>query len=81
MANVTVTTTMSYEFHELAKRHNIKISEALRQGVSLMLAEIGEGDYDNRLNIMRRMEKMANLLQVSIAEAEELKAKTATLDP
>jgi hypothetical protein len=56
---------ISPDFYQLCKRHNIKFSEAMRRGISLMLAEIGVHEYDNKLNIVRR----CNELKMKAAQA------------
>ena len=57
--------TITPEMHELCRKHFIKISEATRRGIALMLAEKGVIDYDTNLNITRRMLE----LKVKAAEA------------
>lgn len=44
---------ISPEFYELSRLHHIKFSEALRAGISVILAERGVREYDNSLNIVR----------------------------
>jgi len=46
--------TISPEFYDLCKKHHIKISEALRVGISVCLAEKGAMGYDSNLNIVRQ---------------------------
>ena len=55
MVTAKISTTTSFEFYQLAKQHKIKFSEALRVGISLMLAEQGIKEYDNNLQLFRRM--------------------------
>ena len=45
---------ISPEFYEACKKLNIKFSEAMRVGISLLLAERGIQDYDNNLNLVRQ---------------------------
>lgn len=52
---VTRCVSMSYEFDVLCRENNISPSEALRIGVSVMLAERGVKEYDNNLNLYRKM--------------------------
>ena len=72
---IMVPVKISPQFHKLAKQNNIKFVEAMRTGLSILFAERGLGEYDNRLSIMRRMEKMSKLLEATMAEAEALRAK------
>ncbi len=53
---------VSHQFYSLCQQHHIKFTEALRVGISVMLAERGITDYDNRLNILRRIELLTNKL-------------------
>ena len=48
--------TISPELYSLGKQNGIKMSEALRIGMSLILAEKGIKEYDNRLNLVRNIE-------------------------
>jgi hypothetical protein len=72
---ITTSVTLSPNFWMLAKKHNINISEALRVGLSLMFADLGEQDYDNNLNLYRKMRLFQDEAQRLGAEMEELKSK------
>ena len=52
---ITTSVTISPTFFNLCKQHNIIFSEALRVGISLILAERGIADYDNSLNLSRQL--------------------------
>lgn len=73
------TVKVSDEFKKLVEDHRLKYSECLRKGIALELAERGVLEYDNRLNLMRRMEKMSRLLEATTQEAEALRAKADTI--
>lgn len=79
MATIIKSISVSLEFHDLAKQHKISWSEAARVGMSLILAEKGVKDYDNNLNLKRRMDKVTHTMQTTIdslnAEIEELRKK------
>ena len=49
--------SVSLEFVDLAQRYKISWSEAARVGLSILLAEKGVQDYDNNLNLFRRMKE------------------------
>ena len=66
---------VSCNFYELCKRHRIKFSEALRVGISLMLAEMGIEEYDNNLNITRKIKLLTNQLSETSEEMYNLKEK------
>lgn len=58
-----VSTSVSNELYDLAKKHNIKWSEALRRGISLILSEEGVEGYTNKLNTERRLVDLINKLE------------------
>ena len=57
-ANVMTSVRISPEFYELCKKHRIQFSEAIRVGISVILAERGVREYDNNLNIVRRCNEL-----------------------
>lgn len=61
------------EFNELRKTHNIKLTEAMRVGIAVMLAERGVREYDNSLNITR-------LYMQAKLKAQEYAMKLAKLE-
>lgn len=68
-----VSCSISKEFKELAKENGISLSEALRVGVSIILAEIGVMEYDNKLNTIKKMRffiKRSEELQEKLTEAQ-----------
>jgi hypothetical protein len=72
MAYVT-TVSVSPEFYKICKDNHISLSEAVRVGISIMLAERDIGEYNNNLNIVR---KMLHYKQT----AEEALQKLAAID-
>jgi len=66
---------LSPEFYSLCKKHGIKITEAVRVGISLMLAERGEIEYDTNLNLFRKINQLREKLENTSKELEELKIK------
>jgi hypothetical protein len=72
---IVTTVSVSPEFWALARKHNIILSEALRVGLSLMFADLGEQDYDNNLNLYRKMRLFQDEAQRLGSEMEELKSK------
>lgn len=53
--SVTTSVQVSPSLFHLAKENNIKFVEAMRTGISVLLAEKGVIDYDNNLNITRKI--------------------------
>ena len=49
------TISISPEFDKLQKEYNLSWTECARVGLSVMLAEKGVTDYDNNLNLYRKM--------------------------
>jgi len=48
-----ITTTLSDEFHALAKNFNLNWAEALRIGLAILLMERGESGFANPINKVR----------------------------
>ena len=74
-ANAWIRTSVnvSPEFHNLCRINRIKFSEALRVGISIILAERGVREYDNNLNIVRLVTKYKK-------KAAEYAQRAANLD-
>lgn len=62
---------VSEEFFKLCKFNHIKFSEAIRVGISILLAERGLREYDNNLNLVRKL----NTCKRNLAEAGEAYCK------
>ena len=72
---ISTSVRLSPEFHDLMVEHNISFSEAIRVGASLMFAELGISEYDNNLNIIRKINLIRQQLEEKSNELEELKKK------
>jgi hypothetical protein len=72
---VTTSVKISPEFHRLCYQHNLSFSEAMKIGISLMLAEREVIPYDNNLNLMRRMILVQKKLEETSQELFDLKKK------
>lgn len=66
---------VSPEFYNICKETHIKFSEALRVGISLILAERGIKEYDNNLNLFRRAQLINQKLSETAQELNTLKEK------
>lgn len=75
---VRTSVNLSPEFHKLCREHRIKFSDAIRVGISITLAERGVKEYDNNLNIMRRITKLKNKLEEVSQKYHELKENTTS---
>jgi hypothetical protein len=71
--SIAISTTISKELYEKAKQNNISWAEALRTGMSMLLADLGEGEYDNNLNLFRKMRKFQTEAQEALQKLTEIK--------
>ena len=72
---ITTSVRISPEFHKLCIEHRISFSEAMKIGISLVLAENGIKEYDNNLNLFRRMTLIQKKLEETSQELFNLKEK------
>ena len=70
---ITTSVTISPEFHAMCRKYNINFSEACREGIALKLAELGVGDYNNNLNITKRLVKLREKLETTSQELNSVK--------
>ena len=78
MANkpmVTTTVRISPEMHELCRMKGVNLTEALRIGIAMTLAERGEMEYDTNLNILRKLRSVQEMLNAKCIELEDIKDK------
>lgn len=75
MEDIRTSVLISNEFYHLCKIHHIKFSEALRVGISLLLAEMNLKEYDNNLNISRRLLLLNRKFEETAKELAEVKEK------
>ena len=68
----TITTTISDSLYEKAHR-KIGWSEALRRGVTTILAEKGDEDYINPLQLQRKIAALVERLEELSQENEKLR--------
>lgn len=66
------TISVSPEFMELAKVHHISWTEAARVGMSIMLADIGVQEYDNSLNLFRKMRSYQKTAEDALQKLADL---------
>lgn len=64
--------SISREFEDLAKEYHISWSEAAKVGMSIMLAELEIKPYDNKLNIVRKVNKLVKRLGEVTESVEKL---------
>lgn len=77
--SIQTSVLVSKNFFDLCKANGIKFSEALRVGISVLLADKNIVEYDNNLNLYRKMklfQQEASSAMQKLAEAEaKLNAK------
>ena len=73
--SIRTSVLISPEFYELCKKCHIRFSEAMRVGISIMLAERGVTEYDNKLNISKKILLLNKKLEETSQELIELKEK------
>jgi len=65
--------SVSREFEELADKYKVSWSEAARIGMAVMLGDLGVREYDNKINLFRKM-------SIFKQQAEEALNKLAELE-
>lgn len=71
MTTAIKSVSVSLELVNFAEKYKISLSEAVRVGLSLMLSEIGEPQFLNKLNIGRKISSMAKIIQDQSTKLEE----------
>lgn len=66
---------VSTEFYKLCKQHSIHFSEALRVGISVLLAERDIIPYDNNLNLYRKMLVYRQKAEEALQKISEMESK------
>ena len=69
---IRTTVEIEVDMYRKLKQNDIKIIDALRAGMSLMLAEKGLSEYNNSLNIVRRCRSLAEKLDETTKRLNEL---------
>ena len=75
MTTAIKSVSVSIEFAELAEKHHLSWTEASRVGMSILLAELGVRDYDNNLNLYRKMMVFKQRAEEALAKMYELEEK------
>jgi len=63
MTTAIKSVSLSLELCSWVEKYKISLSEACRVGVSVILAELGEHEFLNRVNLGRKVQKMAAIIQ------------------
>ena len=75
VGRITTSITISPEFFYLAKKHNISFTDAARAGLAMKFADIGVQEYDNKMNLYRKMQGFQKKTEELTRELEEIKKK------
>lgn len=63
MSTIIKSVSISLEMNELIEKYKISPSEAIKVGLSVMLSELGELQYINKLNIGRKLNSAINIIK------------------
>ena len=63
MTTAIKSVSVSLELISYVEKYKISLSEAVRVGISVILAEMGEPDFLNRVNLGRKVQKLAAIIQ------------------
>ena len=64
--------SVSREFEDLADKYRISWSEAARVGMAVMLGDLGVVDYDNKINLFRKMTLFKQQAEEALNKIAEL---------
>ena len=76
MGRIQKCISITEEAKQIAEDNDISWTDAARVGMGLMLAEKGVQDYNNELNIYRKMTRMRVLLEKVCQEYNQFKEKS-----
>lgn len=71
MSTAIKSVSVSLELLPFIEKYKISLSEAVRVGCSVILAEMGEVEYLNKTNLGRKIQRMASMLQDLQAKLEK----------
>lgn len=80
LGSVMTSVRISVDFFNLCKDNKIKFSEAMRVGIGILLAERGIRQYDNHLNVYRKMTRYQQLAEEAGQKADELNEKLIAIE-
>ena len=60
---VKTSVNISPKLYKLARQHFIKFSEAMRVGIAVILGDKGVVEYDNELNVVRKMRAYKKMVE------------------
>jgi cell shape-determining protein MreC len=76
---ITISTTISPEYYVKAQKYNISWTEALKQGIALILSKIGDEELNNPYQMTNKVELLAKKLEEFAQENNKLKEQLETI--
>jgi hypothetical protein len=73
--SITTTVQIAEPLFKKAKNYQIRFVDAMRVGLTIMLAELGVEEFDNSLSIVRRIQALRRKLEETSQELFLLKQK------
>ena len=67
--------SLSREMDDLRRKYKISVTEACRVGLSVILSEMNVREYDNNLNVVRKMRNYQKLAEEANQKLDELTKK------
>lgn len=74
-SSILTSVRVSSDLFSLAKENNISFSEAMRSGIAILLADKGVEQYDNDLNLYKKMLYFKQMAEESLQKMHELTEK------
>ena len=72
MTTAIKSVSLSLELCSWVDKYKISLSEAARVGIAVILSEMGEPQFLNRVNLGRKVQKMAAVIQEQATKLEEM---------
>lgn len=67
--------SISNEFEQFVKKYHLSCSRATAIGISILLGDLGVQEYDNKLNIYRKMRVYQEKVTQLSAEIDQIKQR------
>jgi hypothetical protein len=71
--------SVSEEMEKLTKQYNISPSEAYRVGLSVILSDLGDAQYLNKLNIGRKLGSLIKIIQEMQQKIDKLEGTSTNV--
>lgn len=71
MSTAIKSISLSLDMLTYVEKYKISLSEAVRVGLAVMLSDLGESQFLNRVNIGRKIENMSKVIEELSTKLEE----------